>query len=57
MCRLCDWGEIYPPSGADEAPPHAEAERRQRSQQLWAQLFADTDGPRKGDDGLEDRGA
>jgi len=60
MCRLCDWGEIYPPRGAEVDSARAEAaeaERQRRSKQLWAQLLADTDGLRTTDCGLKDSAA
>lgn len=49
MCRLCDWGEMFPPEG--ETPETeidaraAAAERQAASQRLWAELMAQLDPP------------
>ena len=47
MCRLCDWGELFPRGGEDPASEAAArtaaAERQAASQRLWAELMPHLD--------------
>jgi hypothetical protein len=47
MCRLCDWGEIFPREdpAAAQAEAAATVERQRRSRDLWAELMAQIEPP------------